>query len=238
MQVITAEQIRAARALLNWKQADLARQTGLSLPSINNIERSIGSPRVSTLKTIQNALQAAGVAFLGNNGVQKHSEVFEMVEHQGDDFMRRLNEDLFLCMRGPADEVCMLGIDDRMYVKHAPEESVNYYDHQIKTGFQDRMLFCDDDDFFISRLEACRWIAPQLLGMIPYYVYHDRLAFIMWDTKRTIIIRSRSIADTFRAQFDFLWQMAKPIPPESINKLDDPAYRKNLLEKAKGKDKI
>ncbi len=172
MHVITVEQIKAARALLNWKQSDLAARSGLSLPSINNIERYLGSPRLSTLQTIRHTLQAAGITFLGNNGVQKHAEIFEMIEHQGDDFMRKLNDDLFLCMRTPADEVCMLGIDDRLYVKYTPEESIDYYHHQIKTEFRDRMLFRDDDDFFISRPESCRWISPALLGVIPYYVYH------------------------------------------------------------------
>ncbi|HEY1096410.1 MAG TPA: helix-turn-helix transcriptional regulator, partial [Alphaproteobacteria bacterium] len=53
--MITAEQIKAARALLNWKQSDLARESGVSLPSINNIERNIGSPRLDTLQSIQTA---------------------------------------------------------------------------------------------------------------------------------------------------------------------------------------
>lgn len=229
--MITSEQIRAARALLNWKQSDLAREAGLSLPSINNIERMIGSPRLSTLQTIQNALQGAGIEFLGIDGVRKRSEVFEMHEFHGPDFMQKLNDDFFVCMRSPEDEVCMLGVDDRMWVKHVPDETVRHYEHQKKTGFRERMLFKDNDDFFVSNLESCRWISPKLLGVIPYYVYHDRLAFIMWDTKRTIIIRSRALADTFQAQFEFLWAMAKPIPPKYANKLDDPAYRAKLLRK-------
>lgn len=61
--VITSAQIRAARALIGWKQAELAAASGVSLPTIKNIE--LGSdPKGSTLQKIQDALRSAGVVFL------------------------------------------------------------------------------------------------------------------------------------------------------------------------------
>jgi transcriptional regulator with XRE-family HTH domain len=230
---ITAEQIRAARALLNWKQSDLAEKSGLSLPSINNIERQIGSPRLSTLETIRNALQGAGIEFIGSNGVQKHNEVFEMKEFQGDDFIERLNDDLLFCMRSPEDVVMMFGIDDSMYPKYVPEQTVRYYDHQAKTGFTEMTLVKEDDNFFLSHVEVYRWTLPQTMGLVPYYVYHDRVAMIMWEKKRVVLIRSKDIADTFRAQFEFLWSQAKRIPKNSVNLMDDPVYRAKLYDKIK-----
>jgi len=62
--MITAAQIRAARALIGWKQTDLAVASGLSEMSIKNIERDATDPRASTLLKIQEALEAAGVVFL------------------------------------------------------------------------------------------------------------------------------------------------------------------------------
>jgi transcriptional regulator with XRE-family HTH domain len=231
--MITAEQIKAARALLNWKQSDLAAKTGLSLPSINNIERKIGSPRLSTLTTIKNILQSAGIEFIGTNGVQKHTEVFEMHEFTGNDFLTKPYDDLFNCMRSDRDEVLMYGIDDRLYAKHMPSDTLRYYYHQKKTGFSERSLLRDGDMFFLSSPQCYRWIDPKLLGVIPYYVYHDRLVMINWKAKRTILIRSQAIADTFRAQFEFLWKMAKPVPPGGKNKLDDPKYRIQLEKPGK-----
>ncbi len=61
--MIKGNQIRAARALLGWKQSDLAQASGLSLTALNNIERGAADPRVSTLGAIQAALEAAGVEF-------------------------------------------------------------------------------------------------------------------------------------------------------------------------------
>lgn len=62
--MITPAQIRAARALIGWKQTDLATAAGVSEMSIKNIERGITDPRVSTLMAMQRALESAGVVFL------------------------------------------------------------------------------------------------------------------------------------------------------------------------------
>jgi predicted transcriptional regulator len=62
--MIEPAQIRAARALLNWKQTDLAEKSGVSEPTIKNIERGATDPRTSTLRAIQFALEAGGVVFM------------------------------------------------------------------------------------------------------------------------------------------------------------------------------
>lgn len=62
--MITPAQIRAARALIGWKQTDLASASGVSEMSIKNIERGVTDPRASTLTAIQKAMENAGVLFL------------------------------------------------------------------------------------------------------------------------------------------------------------------------------
>jgi transcriptional regulator with XRE-family HTH domain len=62
--MITAGQIRAARALIGWKQIDLAKRSGISEISIKNIERGVTDPRYRTLEAIQTAFERSGVVFL------------------------------------------------------------------------------------------------------------------------------------------------------------------------------
>jgi transcriptional regulator with XRE-family HTH domain len=61
---ITIAQIRAARALLGWKQVDLAEAAKVSVISIKNIERGVTTPRRTTLAAIRNAIEGAGLMFL------------------------------------------------------------------------------------------------------------------------------------------------------------------------------
>ena len=65
--MITAEQCRAARALLNWTQADLAQRVSISSVSIRSFEKG-GEMRESNRKLIRFALEAAGVQFIPENG--------------------------------------------------------------------------------------------------------------------------------------------------------------------------
>ena len=59
--MMNPSQIRAARAIINAKQSELAKAAGISLATLNNIERGVGDPRTSTLDSIAAALSDAGV---------------------------------------------------------------------------------------------------------------------------------------------------------------------------------
>jgi transcriptional regulator with XRE-family HTH domain len=71
--MIAPHQIRAARAMLGMKQSELSEAAGVSLATLNNIERDVSDPRASTLAAIQRALEAAGVEFIGNGEISAAS---------------------------------------------------------------------------------------------------------------------------------------------------------------------
>jgi predicted transcriptional regulator len=62
--MINSAQIRAARAMLGWKQTDLAKAASISEMSVKKIEAGSVDPRVSTINSIQAAFEAGGVVFL------------------------------------------------------------------------------------------------------------------------------------------------------------------------------
>jgi DNA-binding XRE family transcriptional regulator len=57
--MITPEQIRGARAMLNMKQADLAKAADISAAALHSIERGAATPRAATSASIQRALEKA-----------------------------------------------------------------------------------------------------------------------------------------------------------------------------------
>jgi len=65
--MITAGQLRAARALLDIDQRELAQRCGLSLPTIQRMEASDGVVRgnVDSLMKLVNALAANGIELIG-----------------------------------------------------------------------------------------------------------------------------------------------------------------------------
>jgi transcriptional regulator with XRE-family HTH domain len=62
----SAEQIKAARALLRMEQEDLARRSGVSVTTIRRIEAAQGAGLVApaTVETVVKTLQEAGVEFI------------------------------------------------------------------------------------------------------------------------------------------------------------------------------
>jgi transcriptional regulator with XRE-family HTH domain len=65
--MVTSAQIRAARALLNWTVRDLAERAGVHRNTVSRTETDATGPGHATA-AIRNALEAAGVIFVDENG--------------------------------------------------------------------------------------------------------------------------------------------------------------------------
>lgn len=61
--LVTREQVRAARAWLNWSQAELSAKSGVSKRSIAMYEAGWTVPYDDTLEKLRHTLEAAGVRF-------------------------------------------------------------------------------------------------------------------------------------------------------------------------------
>lgn len=75
--MLTAQQVRAARALLGWKQEELAQKASVGLATIQRLERGSGPlmAHVSTVVKIEACFKQAGIEFIqadvsGGEGVR------------------------------------------------------------------------------------------------------------------------------------------------------------------------
>lgn len=66
--MITPEQSRAARGLLDWSQQDLAREAEVGIVTVRQLEAGLHQPRRATLVVVRRTLEAAGVEFIEENG--------------------------------------------------------------------------------------------------------------------------------------------------------------------------
>jgi len=69
--MLEAPQIRAARALLGWRQEDLSKASGVGTATIQRIEKSdqmIGG-YASTVVRIQTAFERAGIQFIDEDAM-------------------------------------------------------------------------------------------------------------------------------------------------------------------------
>ena len=73
--MLTAEQLRAARALIRWDQSTVAARAGVSIETIKRLEKMDGplmSTKSATIHALEQAFRAAGVEFTngGEPGVK------------------------------------------------------------------------------------------------------------------------------------------------------------------------
>jgi len=66
--MITPAQSRAARALLDWTQEDLAKAAHLGLSTIRDFEKGRRTPTHNNLLGIRTVLEQAGVILIPKNG--------------------------------------------------------------------------------------------------------------------------------------------------------------------------
>ncbi|WP_337188672.1 helix-turn-helix domain-containing protein [Phenylobacterium sp.] len=62
--MISARQVRAARALLGWSQQELADRAIVSVNALVRLERGTVDTRTSTLSAVQGALTRGGIEFI------------------------------------------------------------------------------------------------------------------------------------------------------------------------------
>ena len=62
--MFTPDQLRAARALLNWSQDDLASAAEVAVMMIKNYERRLSDPRLSSMTKLKQTLEKAGIEFI------------------------------------------------------------------------------------------------------------------------------------------------------------------------------
>ncbi len=68
--MILVEQIKAARVLLDWDQADLAKHAGVGIATVKRLEAQPGAigGTMATVMRLKGALENAGIEFIGDLG--------------------------------------------------------------------------------------------------------------------------------------------------------------------------
>ncbi len=210
--MIVIEQIKAARALLEWTQEDLAKKSGLSKPSINNIERRIAHPKVDTLLAIQKAFEEAGVEFTDGPGVKLNNTPLKTYIWEGSDSLLRLTHDIFETLVGTDETLMIAGVSEKKYKEigggYVLKEIQKRIKHQIKT----KILSCEGDTYFIEPKHHYRWLPKAFFPRTPYYIYGNKYAIFLWGPpKKIVVIENAEIAQSYREQFETLWDVSKKV---------------------------
>ena len=214
--MITINQIKAARALLEWKQADLAKSAGLSLASIANLEQNKSSPRPSTMNAISKAFENAGIEFTPDPGVRLRHSKFHFEVLEGHESLPKVWFDIEYTLSSTGGEVLLSGLDERNWIKHYKSELAETLARRKGLNISTRLLICEGDNLIAGLIEQYRSIPKMLFHQTPFYIYADKTAFINWEPRRILLIQNELITETFRRQFELNWSLGKKLDKKNI----------------------
>lgn len=209
---MTPALIRAARGLLDWQQQDLATMAGLSLSAVNKFERGIGKTRNVTIQAMVRTLKEAGIDFPAGGGVRHSDEITGIQRIKGDDFVEKLDEDIYAAVTKPGDEIYSCSADEsQWFVPGVKEIAERYYKWRAKLGVKQLYLVPEGNTVFESPKSHYRILPPPLIGKIAFIIYGDRVALVMWRKKQIFILRGQELVQPFREQFKFLWRLGAKV---------------------------
>jgi len=209
--MISVSQMKAARALLDWTQRDLAKVSGISLAAIAQIERGAGNPRAETLRILQQSFEKYDVAFTDDPGVRICREPFDVKIWQG-------HEAMLLCWKDIEEslpnggELLTSCVDDTLWKSIYPQEMLDMYKARTALGIKCLGLLVKPEDNHSDWPSAnYRIVPPEATSPhAPYYVYLDKVAIInMRDPIRIVLIKNPTLAESFRTQFRYHWNNGK-----------------------------
>lgn len=209
----TIEQIRAARALLDWSQSDLAEHAGLSQTGIARIENGTNKPNSNTLEKIKRAFDDADIEFLNDNGVKKRMNEIKVLRDQTG--FRRFIYDVYETVKEKGGEICVSNVDERNFDKWQGEwreDYLNKMENLFKeTNFLFKILVREGDDHQVARYAEYGYVDAENFGSAPFYVYGDKMAIILFkeESVSVHIINNKEIADAQRKQFNLAWKYAE-----------------------------
>lgn len=205
--MIDYRQIRAARALLNWSQPDLARAAGLATSSIKNIESESGIARKETLDQIYDALDRNGIEFLPGSGVRLKSHIVNV--HDDRHATTELLDDIYRHAQVSRErEVLILGLDEGFSIDTDGKQLLEAHVARLSAaGIRERILVCEGDTRYLNTPESYRWLPKAYFTRnAPIYVYGDRIAVHSGSLRRrTVILEHRPLAQHMRMTFELLW---------------------------------
>jgi DNA-binding XRE family transcriptional regulator len=217
--MITAAQLRAARGLLDWTRADLAKAANISPETVKNIEHGTFRPQENTAEAIVRAFAAHDVIFMENQGVQLQRD--RVTKFEGIEGFRKFMDDVYEAAKDPSavtggiKPICVSNVDDRLFVKFLGD----YMSHHAQRmdalkNVKVRALIQEDDTFVIpnSSYPEYRWSPKQTHGSVPFYVYGDKFAILLLGDEKDIqivVISSAAVARAYRDQFEMLWQSSR-----------------------------
>lgn len=211
--MLTANQIRAARALKNWSQGDLAKKIDMSVPSVGNIESGKHTPSPQTQDKIIRTFIDAGVEFI-EGGARYILDMVKIIDDK--DCYLHLLDDVYYSLKNSNDEVLFWAADE----SRSSNEVIDKTNFIRKQNISMRFFLCEGDTYCMGALSEYKWLKNELYVTSDVKViYADKVAYLVnyHDSQKVLLLKDKNIAKDSRRVFDFIWGLSSGPTVSSAN---------------------
>ena len=209
MMNISPDQIRAARALLDWNQGKLAEEARLSIDLVSKIEKGDSQGSVKSRQKIFDVLDKGGIEFLDNDGVRKKTSGMQTLK--GREGFLEFIWDVYETVKNEGGEVCVSNVkEDDFEYWLGDQDEIQAEKMASLTNINFKILIeTGDTNFSAGSYAEYRWVDKETFSSVPFYVYGDKLAMILFkEDVKIYVIHDADIANAQRVQFAVTWESA------------------------------
>lgn len=217
MHPISAQQIRAARAMLNWSQETLAEESKLCVATIRNIEKGSLSPRSAL--DIRKALEDAGLEFFENNGLGYRKGTTKIYESA--DAIDVFHNDLIETVKKSSGIVSVVSRSQDLFMQSLGITSPAHFGRLKEVCKFSKIQCLLSDAQNTSQLDMpvqFRVLPKNYTGNSSYFAYGNKYVIALREdgsTFRYIVFQSASQVQSFLTDFSPLWNSAVPLSAQT-----------------------
>jgi transcriptional regulator with XRE-family HTH domain len=213
--MISANQLRAARAHLDLSQDDVAAAAGITKSTLSNIERGATDGSSRSLDALRQFYENHGLQFTENNGIKiVHTDVRS---YEGAAGFKVFMNDVIETMEKSPGTYCVSNVDENNWLKWlGMEEAIKLRDRIAAIpGIHAHILVKEGDNTVFATYAEYRALPVDLFyENTSYYVYADKFAMIRFDPDNVTVrvLHNRYFTESYKLMFYRFWDtMAVPL---------------------------
>ncbi|MFQ3307245.1 MAG: transcriptional regulator with XRE-family HTH domain [Candidatus Midichloriaceae bacterium] len=205
--LMSSAQVRAARGLLNWTQSELASRCGLTKATIANIENEKHHLTSNSAKKLFSAFTEAKVEFLLDGGLRNKIDLIKTLE--GEKGFCNLLDDIYGSVKDNGGCIKASGVDESLIEEKVNQDYINMHINRMSKvkDLKFDVLISDKDSNPSARSYVkYRTLPAEYFFPLQIYMYDKKVAFVIFDPLRVIIIENFHIFLVHSNQFDMMWE--------------------------------
>jgi transcriptional regulator with XRE-family HTH domain len=198
---VSKEQIRAARAFLDWDRNKLSEESGVSVSQISKFENGeTEDPRQSTIRHIEQAFLKSGVVFKDDGGIAPKTD--NIVLFEGKDWYLDLLDDVYETLIDRKDaEILFFCADDRK----SPPEVNGRLRKMRNAGIRMRQLVEEGNTYLMGPLKEYRYLSKGNFVNDISLVYGGKVAVCTSGNTKAMVFGDAKLAAAWGCLFEELW---------------------------------